>query len=234
MNNSQYKNNPCSNRLLKIKLKLKDINMKKLDIDDGSYYYDINSFISACLNQKNIKSPRNETSNRLTKVSNPLSSRFNRQIEGHQGNKGEQHQLKQKGEFVVHEFHKPKQLFSVNLNQFNIANKIKQNKHYQPVGSFELKLSKELQRISNSYKKDDIRTLWYKNETLDAVFRLKPRYEMYRDVKCIENRFSGKKFKFKLLPINYKAKDNMNKLAKRFYNHSCHLLQTKQILYLNN
>lgn len=241
MNNNQNKTNPFCNRLLKSKLKIKDINMDKFNIEDGGHdsgscnISDINSILPFCLGKKVNKTPKDETSNRMTKMSNPFTSNANRSIKGQKDlkshHKNQDKPLKQK-EFILHEFRKPERYFSVNHNQFNIESKIEHNRRYQPVSSFELKLSKELQRISQAYKKDDIRKLMYKSETLAAFYQLKPKYEMYRDVKWIENRFMGRTFKAKLLPINYKTKDNMNKLAKRFYNHSCYLLQIKP--YLND
>ena len=44
-----------------------------------------------------------------------------------------------------------------------------------------------------------------------------PLYEIYKDLKVIENRYIGSKYKFKLLPLYNKKLSNLDKLADNFY-----------------
>ena len=44
-----------------------------------------------------------------------------------------------------------------------------------------------------------------------------PIYDIYRDLKEIENRYIGTKYKFKLLPLYNKRITNLDKLADKFY-----------------
>ena len=44
-----------------------------------------------------------------------------------------------------------------------------------------------------------------------------PLYEIYKDLKVIENRYVGSKYKFKLLPLYNKKLSNLDKLAEHFY-----------------
>ena len=44
-----------------------------------------------------------------------------------------------------------------------------------------------------------------------------PIYDIYRDLKEIENRYIGSKYKFKLLPLYNKRITNLDKLADKFY-----------------
>ena len=45
-----------------------------------------------------------------------------------------------------------------------------------------------------------------------------PIYDIYKDLKEIENRYIGTKYKFKLLPLYNKRITNLDRLADKFYN----------------
>ena len=45
-----------------------------------------------------------------------------------------------------------------------------------------------------------------------------PLYDIYKDLKVIENRYVGSKYKYKLLPLYNKRLSNLDKLAEKFYN----------------
>ena len=44
-----------------------------------------------------------------------------------------------------------------------------------------------------------------------------PVYEIYKDIKYIENRYTDKKFKYKMLPLINQKLRNLDKLADKFY-----------------
>ena len=88
---------------------------------------------------------------------------------------------------------------------------------YNKISNFDEKFNKDLGKISNNYNKYNSRTRFTENPLLKKYMKVIPIYDIYRDLKEIENRYIGTKYKFKLLPLYNKRITNLDKLADKFY-----------------
>ena len=94
------------------------------------------------------------------------------------------------------------------------------NFRYQPLSSFEQKLSKQLGRISNKYTEIKNRKFFNKsNINTELFWQNFPDYEIYRQLKVLETR---KEIPYgfpkpKLKPLINNKKDKLGKLAKNLY-----------------
>jgi len=88
---------------------------------------------------------------------------------------------------------------------------------YNKISQFDEKFNKDLGTINNNYNKYNSRTRFTENPLLKKYMEVIPIYDIYRDLKEIENRYIGTKYKFKLLPLYNKRITNLDKLADKFY-----------------
>ena len=90
-------------------------------------------------------------------------------------------------------------------------------KEYNKISNFGEKFNKDLGKISNNYATYNSRTRFTDNPILNKYRKIIPIYDIYKDLKEIENRYIGTKYKFKLLPLYNKRITNLDKLADKFY-----------------
>ena len=103
-------------------------------------------------------------------------------------------------------------------NYFNYIKKVKNpNLVYNKLPNFSETFNKDLGLINNNYGKQASRTRFSENPLLKKYMEMIPIYDIYKDLKQIENRYVGSKYKFKLLPLYNKRITNLDKLADRFY-----------------
>ena len=101
---------------------------------------------------------------------------------------------------------------------FNYRKKISfPEQEYNKISHFDEKFNKDLAQISNNYATSVSRTRFTENPLLKKYMEIIPIYDIYKDLKEIENRYIGTKYKFKLLPLYNKKITNLDKLADRFY-----------------
>ena len=101
---------------------------------------------------------------------------------------------------------------------FNYKKKVKfPNLVYNRINNFEEALNKDLEQINKNYGNNKSRARFSKNPLLKRYMEIIPLYEIYKDLKVIENRYIGSKYKFKLLPLYNKKLSNLDKLADNFY-----------------
>ena len=101
---------------------------------------------------------------------------------------------------------------------FNYKKKVKNpTLVYNRISNFEEALNKDLEMINKTYGKTQSRTRFSKNPLLKKYMEMIPLYDIYKDLKVIENRYVGSKYKYKLLPLYNKRLSNLDKLADRFY-----------------
>ena len=101
---------------------------------------------------------------------------------------------------------------------FNYKKKVKfPNLVYNKINNFEEALNKDLEQINKNYGTNKSRARFSKNPLLKRYMEIIPLYEIYKDLKVIENRYIGSKYKFKLLPLYNKKLSNLDKLADNFY-----------------
>ena len=101
---------------------------------------------------------------------------------------------------------------------FNYKKKVKfPNLVYNKITNFEEALNKDLQKINTNYGSSKSRARFSKNPLMKQYMELIPLYEIYKDLKVIENRYVGSKYKFKLLPLYNKKLSNLDKLADNFF-----------------
>lgn len=92
------------------------------------------------------------------------------------------------------------------------------SKIYNPIGSFSEKFNKELARISRSYGKEESRGRFITNPVLEYYHDKIPYYDLYKDIKFIENRYAdNKRYKFKLLPLINTRLRNFDRLGAKVY-----------------
>ena len=94
------------------------------------------------------------------------------------------------------------------------------NFRYQPISSFELKLSKQLSRISNKYTQIKNRKFFNKQtENTNLYWQNFPDYEIYRQLKELETRKEIPLAfpKPRLKPLICNTKDRLGRLAKNLY-----------------
>lgn len=101
---------------------------------------------------------------------------------------------------------------------FNYKKKVKNpDLVYNKITNFEEILNKDLELINKTYGKTQSRTRFSKNPLLKKYMEMIPLYDIYKDLKVIENRYVGSKYKYKLLPLYNKRLSNLDKLADKFY-----------------
>lgn len=101
---------------------------------------------------------------------------------------------------------------------FNYKKKVKNpNLVYNRISNFGEALNKDLEVINKTYGKTQSRARFSKNPLLKKYMEMIPLYDIYKDLKVIENRYVGSKYKFKLLPLYNKRLSNLDKLADKFY-----------------
>ena len=101
---------------------------------------------------------------------------------------------------------------------FNYRKKIfKPQLTYNKIGNFSEKLNLDLGKINNNYGNNMSRTRFTENPLMEKYKEVIPFYEIYKDLKQIENRYIGSKYKFKLLPLYNKKLSNIDRLADNFY-----------------
>ena len=101
---------------------------------------------------------------------------------------------------------------------FNYRKKIfKPQWTYNKITNFSEKLNKDLGKYSTNYGNINGRARFTENPLMKKYMSAIPFYEIYKDLKQIENRYIGSKFKFKLLPLYNKKLTSLDKLADRFY-----------------
>lgn len=88
---------------------------------------------------------------------------------------------------------------------------------YSKLATFDETFNKNLGKINTTYGGTFTRTRFVENPILKEYADSIPLYEIYKDLKQIENRYAGSKFKFKLLPLYNKKITNLDKLADKFY-----------------
>lgn len=88
---------------------------------------------------------------------------------------------------------------------------------YNKISSFGEQFNKELRSISHSYGTVRSRTRFSENPLLNKYMEMIPIYDIYKDIKYIENRYVDSKYKFKLLPLLNSKLRNLDKLAERVY-----------------
>ena len=101
---------------------------------------------------------------------------------------------------------------------FNYKKKVKNpNLVYNKISNFGEALNKDLEVINKTYGKTQSRARFSKNPLLKKYMEMIPLYDIYKDLKVIENRYVGSKYKYKLLPLYNKRLSNLDKLADKFY-----------------
>ena len=91
-------------------------------------------------------------------------------------------------------------------------------KGYNNIGSFSEKFNVELARISKSYGKEESKGRFVENPLLGEYRNVIPYYDLYKDMKFIENRYSdNKRFKFRLLPLVNAKLRNFDRLGNKVY-----------------
>ena len=101
---------------------------------------------------------------------------------------------------------------------FNYRKKIfKPQLTYNKINNFSEKLNRDLGKYSNNYGNIMGRTRFIENPLMKKYMNAIPFYEIYKDLKQIENRYIGSKYKFKLLPLYNKKLSSLDKVADRFY-----------------
>ncbi len=101
---------------------------------------------------------------------------------------------------------------------FNYKKKIKNpNLVYNKLNSFDEEFNKDLGLISNNYGKVKSRVRFTKNPLLKQYMDMIPIYDIYKDIKSIENRYINSKYKYKLLPLVNNKLRSLDKLADKFY-----------------
>ena len=80
------------------------------------------------------------------------------------------------------------------------------------------KFNVELARISKSYGKEESKGRFVENPLLGEYRNVIPYYDLYKDMKFIENRYSdNKRFKFRLLPLVNAKLRNFDRLGNKVY-----------------
>ena len=117
------------------------------------------------------------------------------------------------------------------VSYFNYRKKIyNPNKIYNSIGSFGEKFNRELGRISHSYGKEESKGRFVPNPLLKSYQEQIPYYELYKDIKFIENRYTdNKRYKYKLLPLVNAKLRNFDRLGEKIYQQSLMKKQSKNI-----
>jgi len=105
---------------------------------------------------------------------------------------------------------------------------------YNNINSFNTQFNKELGRINNNYGKVKSRGRFVNNPILSKYMEIIPVYDIYKDLKAIENRYIDSKFKFKLLPLVNTRLRKLDKLADRVYKQQKLKNGLNNIIQINN
>jgi hypothetical protein len=170
----------------------------------------INKESSQRINQTEGVSSSNITDNNSNLIFNNNSSSFNKinKSKKHIVINSQNNNQKKKPNLIKNVHHRPK--IAVSCDNFR----------YQPLSSFEQKLSKQLGRISNKYTEIKNRKFFNKsNINTELFWQNFPDYEIYRQLKVLETR---KEIPYgfpkpKLKPLINNKKDKLGKLAKNLY-----------------
>ena len=104
------------------------------------------------------------------------------------------------------------------------------NLAYNRITNFSEKFNRDLGEISKSYGNSMSRTRFTENPLMKKYMEIIPVYEIYKDIKQIENRYIGTKYKFKLLPLYNKRLSNLDKIADKFYKNQKNREELKSLL----
>ena len=170
----------------------------------------INKESSQRINQTEGVSSSNITDNNSNLIFNNNSSSFNKikKRKKHIVINSQNNNQKKKPNLIKNVHHRPK--IAISCDNFR----------YQPLSSFEQKLSKQLGRISNKYTEIKNRKFFNKsNINTELFWKNFPDYEIYRQLKVLETR---KEIPYgfpkpKLKPLINNKKDKLGKLAKNLY-----------------
>ena len=103
---------------------------------------------------------------------------------------------------------------------FNYKTKVSNPRYnYSNIGSFNEKFNKDLSQISNFYGKEQAKGRFIRNPLISMFSKYITKYEQYKDLKFIENRYTDRnKYSFRLKPLINKGKNNFDRLANNIYN----------------
>ena len=91
-------------------------------------------------------------------------------------------------------------------------------KIHNDIGTFNEKFNRELVRISRSYGKDESKGRFLRNPLIERYQNTIPYYDIYKDIKFIENRYLDKgRYKYKLLPLLNTKIRNFDRLGQKIY-----------------
>ena len=91
-------------------------------------------------------------------------------------------------------------------------------KIYNSIGSFNTKFNNELTRISRSYGKEESKLRFINNPLINRYQNTIPYYEIYKDIKFVENRYLDKgRYKYKMLPLINSKMRNFDRLGQKIY-----------------
>jgi len=118
---------------------------------------------------------------------------------------------------------------------FNFRKEISNPKlTYNRITNFSEKFNRDLGEISNNYGNNLSRTRFTENPLMKKYMEIIPVYEIYKDIKQIENRYIGTKYKFKLLPLYNKRISNLDKIADKFYKNQKNREELKSLLKIQS
>ena len=118
---------------------------------------------------------------------------------------------------------------------FNFRKKIANPEvEYNKISSFSEKLNRDLKIINNNYGKTLSRPRFTENPLTKKYMEIMPTYEIYKDLKQIENRYIGSRYKFRLLPLYNKRLSNLDKLADKFYKNQSTKEGLANLLHIQN
>ena len=91
-------------------------------------------------------------------------------------------------------------------------------KIYNSIGSFNTKFNNELTRISRSYGKEESKLRFINNPLINRYQNTIPYYDIYKDIKFVENRYLDKgRYKYKMLPLINAKMRNFDRLGQKIY-----------------
>lgn len=118
---------------------------------------------------------------------------------------------------------------------FNFRKKIKYPKQiYSSIGNFEKSMNKELGKYSSSYGKDNSKARFIPNPLMQNYYNIIPIYDIYRDIKYIENRYVDNRFKYKMLPLVNAKLRKLDKLSEVVYKNDHMKRNLNNLLSINN
>ena len=125
--------------------------------------------------------------------------------------------------------------YSEDEEYFNFLQKVKNPQLiYNKISNFDEKFNQDLEKINKTYGTHSSRTRFTTNPILNKFLKSIPIYDIYKDLKIIENRYVGSKFKYKLLPLYNKKLSNLDKLADKFYKEQNKIGNLKDLIKIEN